>query len=314
MTIFYNGTSIVQSDNTISLFLNNLEYGLSTSYCKAYVINLDSSTDRWESASQQLTAADIEFTRFSAVNGYTTLMRNLNTDEEVLGIDLKQNNLKTQANTTYEVFYLTTDKNCIIRDNFNTKHYKVPDCTKHDVKISSFKYFGVPMSAGEVGVWASNIEIWKKTIADNCKDKIIVFEDDIKIHDTKHFSNQLEDFISHLPTDFDVAFIDYDQISGFRIRIPDNDLVSAVSENFMAYGLWAVIYSRAGIEKLLNNFEFYKNQIDVFMFQQASYRDPNGLKVYLSEKNLVSISGIDSTIEEMGRGSGYYYYYDDVEV
>lgn len=285
MAIYYNETSIVETfiDPSQIGFPNGIEYCSTPTYDKAYLINLDISVDRLESSSYQLEGAGIDFIRFPAIDGYKLKIEDLDTGIIVTGQELRETTIKIKKNVDYRIIYDVDPSNII-----------------------EFKYSGVPQAAGELGILASNIAVNKDALAKGYE-RIIIFEDDINILSINEFSDQVSDFISSLPSNFDFGYLDYNQVKGFRIPIEDNEYVSAVSEDFIAWGQWATVISKQGMEKI-TSYESYHDPIDVFVWLESDYTD-DGLITYVSEFNLVTTSG-DSTIDPTGRSddlSGYSY-------
>ncbi len=269
-------------DSALKAF-NDLEYTFGT-YGKIYLINLDTEKDRLEKATNHFKEADIDFTRIPAINGLEIEIENIETGEVLTGQLLKDSGFKTKANTEYKI------------------NYPIEESMRYldDPLIHSYKFFGPPMSAGEFGVIASNREVWALAL-DKSLDIAVIFEDDVKFLDVTNASDQLYDCLTHVPNNFDVLFCGYNQVSGARYPLEGNDYVSAAIGNFSAYGMYTVVYSSKGMEKLLA-YEYYTDALDNFIWKEASYTDPNKLIVYVSERKIVDIDwDLPSSIDAMGR-------------
>ena len=281
-----NNASLVRYFDTYEEMLeyegieNTIGYGISSSYNKAYLINVEREKERYEKASKQLDSAEIIFSRFSAIDGYKLKITNLDTGRTITGQELKNSGLKTQPGVSYSITYDEDLSN-----------------------IWSFNYKGHGLSAGEFGIWASNLMIFKESIK-NEDAIVLVFEDDITVVDYTLALKKLAQVIGSVPTNFDVLYLDYKQTQGIRLDLEGNDYVSGVSHDFMAYGQWAALYSKKGMEKLLS-FDEYTDAIDIFIFKEKSFTE-DGLIVYTSEVSIFEPHG-DSTIDHMGRISNSTY-------
>lgn len=266
-------------DQNIQSYFNNLNYNSQSSYDAAYLINLDRSPERLKRASNELEMANLKYQRFAAVDGYKLEIKSLNNGEIITGQQLKNANAKTTPNTKYKISYDHSDFG-----NF------------------SFNFEG-SFTAGELGVLASHIAIWRDA-SNKGYNTIIIFEDDIVIYDHKNFNQQITNFIKHLPENFDAAFIDYHQVEGERYEILGNNYINGISDNFIAWGSHAVVYSKKGIDKLSSHF-IYSTENDIMMFKENNYFEEKGLKTYVSEIKFLGTTGESSTITDMGRGKAY---------
>lgn len=260
-------------------------------YDKIFVINLDASTDRLNTFTQQFNAAGIEFERFSAINGYNIKIQDLTANNSFTGANLKHKTAAMQKNKIYKII-----------------------CNPEEEKLVEFNYTRGKegFSAGELGLWCSNIAIWKNAIAANLN-RIIVFEDDISLKNAKIFKEQLNNFISHIPESFDIAYLDARQYKGTQKLLPNNPYVNIFSKGSGTWGTHAILYSKKGLEKILSK-SCYHEAIDNFFWNKASndqivksqcVTTPIDLETYVSSQDLLDYAEKGSIICEMGREFGY---------
>jgi len=148
-----------------------------------------------------------------------------------------------------------------------------------------------PFVSGELGLWCSNLALWQDALSNNYK-RIVVFQDDIKILNTEKFNDQLNNFISHLPTTFDIAFIDMAMESAKARRV--NEYVSKFEDGGYAYGAWAVVYSEKALRKM-PNFAPYRDNDDMIFFRYRAHENDKttdfNFEVYISAIDMVDVVG-----------------------
>ena len=250
--------------------------GKKNQYDHVYLINRDIATQRLASSSGQLNAAGIEFERFEAVNGVDIEIINAVNNQSYSGQWYQDNKIKTERNVLYDI-------------NCNSAKYQ-----DISYQISSNHYNFV---AGELGLWCSNLALWQDALAHNYK-TIVVFQDDIKILNPKKFNDQLNNYISYLPSSFDVAFIDLEFYHGKTKKV--NKYVSKMEDKSHAYGAWAVVYNAKALEKVHNFSPFFNGDDMVFIKNRAREKQKttdHNFEVYLSSENMIDIMGES----EMGR-------------
>lgn len=255
---------------------------------KIYVINLERSKERWQKISQQLDKTGVKYKRFNAIDGYKILIKELDTNKEFSGYDLKDGKAELKYNN----------------------HYLV-NCTPQDKNPISFNYISLRengLSAGELGVWCSNIVIWHDIKRNNYKNTLIL-EDDVIIK-SKNFNQDLNNFISSLPDNYDIAYLDAIQYQGKQQEIKNNPYVRNFTSGSGAWGAWAIIYSRQAIDKLLG-YRCYSHALDNFFWsivENKSYAKPKcidnttTLNIYVSKESLIEVPKTGSEICKMGRG------------
>ena len=250
-------------------------------YDMLQVINLDKATEKWQKISKQLDDANLQYQKFSAIDGYKILVKNLITNEIFSGQAIKDKTASIESNVKHQII-----------------------CNPSHEKVNEFNYLGRSIGAGELGVWCSNIELWKNAQKNNYK-KIIILEDDVFVK-TDHCKQKLENFSSHLPANFDLGYIGVFQYRGLQYPLEDNQYVNKFDSDFGGYGAWAIIYSSKAIQKLLS-FDTYRGAIDEFLWDIALNDDypselsENLLEVYVSSQELLGVSLENSEITSMGR-------------
>ena len=244
--------------------------GKKNQYDHVYLINRDQSTKRLESVSKQLKASNIEFERFAAVDG--------------VGVEV----FSSGDNQTHSGQWYYDQKKKLelnILHNIKCNSDKYPDLS---YEIFSKKYGFV---AGELGLWCSNLALWQDAISKSY-DKFVVFQDDIKILNPAKFNDQLNNYISHLPTSFDVAFIDLNMKRGKLVKL--NSHVSKMADNSFGSGAWAVIYNAKALEKVHNFSPYCDNDDMVFVRNRAREKEKttdHNFEVYVSSVDMIDIMG-----------------------
>ena len=268
---------------TIIFFFNN-----SKVIDKIYVINLERSHERWQKISKQLDNAGVKYERFNAIDGYRILIKELESNKVFSGFDLKEGRENIKLNNTYLITCNPGDKNPI-----------------------SFKYVSMRnkgLSAGEFGVWCSNIAIWHDIKKNNYKNALIL-EDDV-ILKSHNFTQKLKDLILNLPSNYDIAYLDALQYAGKQQEIRNNNHVNSFSPGSGAWGAWAVIYSKEAINKLLQ-FPCYGHALDNFFWSIVEGKtymklgcidNSSNLNIYVAKESLVEVPKTGSEICKMGRG------------
>lgn len=237
-----------------------------------FLVNLDRSANRLKSIDEYLRSSGISYSRFSAIDGYQVTISSNETNRNCTGSYLKEHKLKTKINSSYHI-----------------------DC--NDAGNTSFNFNGVPMSAGQFGIWCSNLALWKQIIANNYNQSII-FQDDFYPINTSSFKETISNFTNSLPSDYDVAFMDFNHYVTRNNKLKEiNKYISKPIENFMAWGMHAVLYSRKGIEKLLS-YDHYSLPGDCFILDQSNKKQ---MEVYIPAINFINIKNFKSEIGLMGR-------------
>lgn len=249
---------------------------------KTYIINLDRSVKRWQEISKIFKEKDIEVSRFAATDGYEINIKNTKNNEEFKGSKLKTHPNLMHLNGQYEITCDPNNKIDPTKFSFNMRPIN-----------EGFWYKGQSMSAGELGIWCSNVLIWKD-IVKNQRANTIVFEDDARTF-VPGFKNKLDELTNILPKDYDINYL--------RVHIdkgtltPINNLISKFNSKMQWAGLEAYTISLAGAQKLLNQ-KNYNAPIDVYLFMESKY---NGLESYTVLEDLMGAGTSLSELDAMGR-------------
>ena len=256
---------------------------------KIYVINLERSVKRREDMIKQLDAAGIKYEIFNAVDGYKVKIKNLKTNEEFSGQDIRNGTAKIEKSLMY---IITCDP-----ENESPAQFYYSGSTKNSLNRGA--------SAGELGVLCSNFLIWKGI--EKHHKKAIIFEDDLVFK--KNFKLNLEKFIAHVPETFDLAFIDLNQYKGTQYHLIGNEYVNSFGKGSGAWGAYAVMYSNKAVKTLLSS-PCYSYTVDDFFWSVISndvYKlpecidQPLFLEAYASSYDLLDVTINGSVICEMGR-------------
>lgn len=209
---------------------------------KFYVVNLDQSQDRLTKVSAELNKAGVNFERFSAINGDNILINDIDNNRTFLGKDLQDSYL-TQRFSNYKIT-CNPESNNSFSFNFIDKSYHVK---------------------GELGLWCSNLLIWQDALDKNYQN-IIILEDDVQPLSLK-FKAEIDLFLTALPYDYDVAFLDFAPRKGNLNPLPGNPYVLEPSSNFIGWGTSAVMISNQGLRKLVS-YGNYSKAIDLFYWDK----------------------------------------------
>ena len=201
---------------------------------QVYVINLDQASSRWEAISSRLTCAGMKYTKFPATYGLKIKITNLQTQSEFYGKDIKDGKVKLQ----------------------NKLHYKIT-CNPDDPTSAEFHYTAhlnhkhTSLSAGELGIYCSVLRVLHDARS-NGYNNIIIFEDDIV--PTATFKKDLSHFIYNLPSDYDLAYLDY-YLSTKDQKVIYNEYVHGFTNQAAGWGAYAYMLSSDGINSLIHLIE-----------------------------------------------------------
>ena len=171
--------------------------------------------------------------------------------------DERKSNRESISNTVvgemHEIFSLNAnDPNEIEKFYFNNKEFK----TAWD----GFK-------PGELGNFASHYSAWKYVI-DNNLDSLLVFEDDVIIHDD--FMHKYNIIVNSVPKEYDVMSIFVDPNQYDRCR-PDDYINDYITKGYQDWSTLCYIISRQGAEKLVKYVHEVgmDNPTDWFIFRKG---------------------------------------------
>jgi len=255
---------------------------MSDLYDRAFVINLDRSL-RFKKVKTKLDESKIEFERFSAIDGNNIYATNSQSNLTLSGEFLKNHTMRV-GKTKHQI-------NCN-NDSDNPIRFEL-----YNPQTSGW----VP---GEIGLWCSNIAIWRAAKKEGFK-HIVIFEDDINIKKPATLNHLINSFIGELPDDYDIAFLSVLGNTKHHMKVPGTKCVMQVQNRTWQYeyGSHAVVYSQRAIDKLLS-VTLIDNALDAYFFNHnvgnGAYDDMHFLEVYTSchKSFLAPLAG---TVSEMGR-------------
>ena len=258
------------------------------SHYHIYVINLERAIERRESITQECKKAGLDCHLFKAIDGYKINITDLRDNQTYTGYDIK--NMPNHRIDAFTKYTITCDPEAITPTKFN--------------------YVGIPLSAGELGIWCSYRMIWLD-VNNNYYKKIIILEDDVHAK-VDNVSQRIDSFIAHLPPTFDLGFMHYGYIIPYSLLknpyIEYNEYVIKPDSNIQAVGTAAIVYSNKAIKTLLS-YDTYTSAVDVFFWDIALNDDYRTdiqmpfrglLEIYMSSEMLLE-PVFEGLIAEMGR-------------
>lgn len=142
-----------------------------------------------------------------------------------------------------------------------------------NITLDGWDYRSKPMP-GELGVWLSNINLFKKIIEDEI-DNLIIFEDDAVINND--FCNELNMIISDLPKDYDFISLVFPSSSKYMYKEDANINNNVSLAKYNHFGLYSIMWSNKGAKTILEslNKTGITSPIDIYLFN------------YLAKNNIV---------------------------
>jgi GR25 family glycosyltransferase involved in LPS biosynthesis len=202
---------------------------------KFYVINVNTSTLRWEYVKSQMEGTGVDYTRYPAVIGLDINVTNLSTNQTYTGKYMKDNKIRAYGDFSI-------------------------DCTPGVAGSITYTmhnhYSGLVV--GELGLWCSNLSLWQGALALGY-DNVVVCEDDFVIKEKSTFKHKLDTFISELPSTYDVAYFTIQKVQGRAKLLKDSTSVMSLNKNFRGWGASMMVYSKKGMEKLLAHKDYSSN-------------------------------------------------------
>jgi GR25 family glycosyltransferase involved in LPS biosynthesis len=156
-----------------------------------------------------------------------------------------------------------------------------------DLSIHKDNWQWVPPRNGEIGVWLSNIFVFKKMIEEDI-DMLILLEDDAML--SNNFINTFENLLSEVPKDFDFVSLQYPKSS--KVNFKDDaeiDLDKVCLAKYNHFGCMSILWSRSGALKMMESISNtgLTFPIDLYMYE------------YLIKENLINAYSIKPEIEEI---------------
>jgi GR25 family glycosyltransferase involved in LPS biosynthesis len=119
----------------------------------------------------------------------------------------------------------------------------------YDISISGWNWHSPPIK-GELGIWLSNINLFKKMLDNNIKN-VLLFEDDAII--SNNFNNTLASVLKDLPNDYDFLSLVFPSSSKYLYKEDaDIGLKTICSSKYNHFGTYAILWSNSGAKKMLN--------------------------------------------------------------
>lgn len=261
-------------DTSKNLYNEQLTKRIAEEIDKIYVINLDDTSARWSSVSHSLDKLDIDYHRYQAINFMNIKVIDQKSNIEFMGSELKNNQSLLEYYNQYSIICNPNDQE---KFTFNFVH--IPVDYQYNIKY--------------LGIMCSNFMIAKEII-DNAYKNIIIFEDDIVIK-PNNFKEKLFNYISHLPPNFDLAYLGVYSDKGEQEKV--NDYVNKFKPEANFFCRMGLIMSYKGASQFLAN-DPYWGSLDHYIRAKASYtKIPNtdkfALEVYVSPEmqDIISVNG-----------------------
>lgn len=256
----------------------------------AYIINLERSKDRFNKISKLLNNEQIEYQRFPAIDGYNMKIRNLNNHKEFSGKDFKSQKIRKTDQVKYQI-----------------------TCDPWSETPTKFLYQGYSLNVGELGIYCSNLMIWKVAVKNQCNHSLI-FEDDI-VPIKSNFKQNLDKLITDLPATYDITWLGTHGAKHDNLPYTKEDSYVRKSGKWWD-GLYAYMVSLKAATKLLTT-DVFSFPIDVFLSKtvvpdlyekKSNYKGNDGnligrtyeLEGYIATESFVDLDKTTSTIHGMG--------------
>ena len=133
---------------------------------------------------------------------------------------------------------------------------------------------------GVIGCSLSHITIWKQFIKSSNGD-LLILEDDINL--ANNFNKQLSLVMRHLPTDYDICYLQ--ERKNLDQRFKNTPINKYIRSGWPQYGTIGYLISKKGAKRLLTYCDPIYQAIDVMISDVVKRRD---IKCYITRENLVS--------------------------
>ena len=167
-------------------------------------------------------------------------------------------NLTKPLVVDYHIIYINDERktnrdsiNSIVNGNlkeiFSLNANDVNEIDKFYLNNKQFKTSWDGFKPGELGNFASHYSAWKYVV-DNNLDSLLVFEDDVIMHDD--FMEKYNTIMNNVPLDYDVMsiFVDSNQYPRYR---PDHFINDYIAKGYQDWSTLCYVISRQGAEKLV---------------------------------------------------------------
>ena len=134
-----------------------------------------------------------------------------------------------------------------LKEIFSLNANDVSEIDKFFFNNKQFKIIWEGYKPGEFGNFASHYSAWKYVIENNL-DSLLVFEDDVLIHDD--FMEKYTTIMDNVPSDYDVMSVFVDKNQYPRCR-PDHYINKYITKGYQDWSTLCYVVSRQGAEKLV---------------------------------------------------------------
>jgi glycosyl transferase family 25 len=154
------------------------------------------------------------------------------------------------------------------------------------INIIEYKYLTInEFTFGELGLFVSNLYIWKKIVDENIKNAII-FEDDCIFSNI--FEEKMKKIIKELPSDYKICYFGgkmcKDHIDDINLYYSEN---LRIKKEHNPFGTFSYIISKDGATSLLNfAYNEFKGKLGLDYFMNE-FLNKNNIPIYLSYPLLV---------------------------
>lgn len=166
-------------------------------------------------------------------------------------------------------------------------HTESIDNIMKDLSINKNNWQLTPQRSGEIGVWLSNIFVFKKIIQEDI-DMLVLLEDDAIL--SNNFINIFNNLLKEVPKDFDFLALQY--FENCRYLYKDDaeiGLNNICLAKYNGFGCQAILWSKSGATKMIEsvNNTGLTLPIDLYMYN------------YLSRENLINGYSIKPDAEQI---------------
>lgn len=136
-----------------------------------------------------------------------------------------------------------------------------------DLSIHKDNWQWVPPRNGEIGLWLTNIFVFKKMIEEDI-DMLILLEDDAMI--SEDFVYMFKKIIDEVPKNFDFVSLQYPKSSRFHYKDDaEIGLEHVCLAKYNHFGTMSVLWSKSGAEKMLSSVKNtgFIHPIDLYMHE-----------------------------------------------
>lgn len=137
--------------------------------------------------------------------------------------------------------------------------------SEYNISLSNWNWHSKPLP-GEIGVWLSNINLFKKIVDKNLQN-VLSFEDDALV--TYKINEVINISLNDLPNDYDFMSFVFPSSSKYLYKDDANvGLKTICSAKYNHFGMYAVLWSNSGAKKMLKLLDEFgiTCPIDIYMY------------------------------------------------